>query len=79
MAELISLSEAFASLQRVTDTVMDFESVPLGEALGRRLAQDYDADTPWPSTDRSAMDGYGVRAGVGGLRAGSALDVVGAC
>ncbi len=79
MAELISLSEAFACVQRATDTVMDFESVPLGEALGRRLAQDYDADTPWPSTDRSAMDGYGVRAGAGGLRAGSALDVVGAC
>ena len=78
MAELISLSEAFLRLQQVADTVMEFESVPLSDACGRHLAQDYDADTPWPSADRSAMDGYGVRAG-GGLEPGVALDVVGSC
>lgn len=79
MDELISLSEAFARLQQVTDTVMDFESVPLSEASGRRLVQDYDADTPWPSADRSAMDGYGVRAGSAGLDSGIALEVIGTC
>lgn len=79
MAELISLSEAGVRLQQVVDTVLDFESAPLSEARGRRLAQDYEADTPWPSTDRSAMDGYGVRAGAAGLNAEIRLEVVGAC
>lgn len=38
------------------------EEVPLGEALGRVLAEDVRADADMPPFDRSAMDGYAVRA-----------------
>lgn len=37
------------------------ETVQLAAAHGRRLATALDASGPWPSTDRSAMDGFGVR------------------
>ena len=36
------------------------ETVALAEAHGRHLAENLDASGPWPSTDRSAMDGFGV-------------------
>jgi len=38
------------------------ESVPLGEAHGRILAEDIIADTDLPPFDRAQMDGYAVRA-----------------
>jgi molybdopterin molybdotransferase len=38
------------------------EDVPLAEALGRVLAEDVRTDTDMPPFDRSAMDGYAVRA-----------------
>jgi molybdopterin molybdotransferase len=38
------------------------EEVPLAEALGRVLAEDVSADADMPPFDRSAMDGYAVRA-----------------
>jgi molybdenum cofactor synthesis domain-containing protein len=38
------------------------EEVPLAEALGRVLAEDVRADADLPPFDRSAMDGYAVRA-----------------
>ena len=79
MAELISLDEARDLVRRVVDTMVDLESLTLLGSLGRRLAQDYRADTPWPATDRSAMDGYAVRAGAPGLPVGTRLEVVGAC
>jgi molybdopterin molybdotransferase len=78
MAELISLDEARGLVRRAVDTMVDLESLALLESRGRRLAQDYQADTPWPATDRSAMDGYAVRAGASGLPAGTRLEVVGA-
>lgn len=53
------------------------ESVALGAAHGRRLAENLHADGPWPSTDRSAMDGFAVCAGPDGVPAGSVLPVVG--
>ena len=37
------------------------EAVPLGDALGRVLASDLQADVDWPPFDTSAMDGYAVR------------------
>jgi molybdenum cofactor synthesis domain-containing protein len=37
------------------------ERVPLGEALGRVLAEDVFADTDLPPFDRAQMDGYAVR------------------
>lgn len=38
------------------------EEVPLGEALGRILAADVASDVDMPPFDRSAMDGYALRA-----------------
>ncbi|MEK6336788.1 MAG: gephyrin-like molybdotransferase Glp [Acidobacteriota bacterium] len=38
------------------------ESVPLGQTLGRILAEDITADTDLPPFDRAQMDGYAVRA-----------------
>jgi molybdopterin molybdotransferase len=38
------------------------EEVPLSDALGRVLAEDVSTDTDLPPFDRSAMDGYAVRA-----------------
>jgi molybdopterin molybdotransferase len=38
------------------------EEVALGEALGRRLAEDVAADSPVQGFDNSAMDGFAVRA-----------------
>src|SRR3954469_11890370 len=42
--------------------VLGGEDVPLPEALGRVLAEDVRADADLPPFDRSAMDGYAVRA-----------------
>jgi molybdopterin molybdotransferase len=41
---------------------LEAEEVALGEALGRRLAEDVAADTPVQGFDNSAMDGFAVRA-----------------
>jgi molybdopterin molybdotransferase len=43
-------------------TAGPLESVPLADALGRRLAAAVDALHPLPRWDNSAMDGYAVRA-----------------
>lgn len=79
MAELISFEQARREVRDAADTLLDLESVALLASRGRRLAQDYRADTPWPATDRSAMDGYGVRAGTSGLESETSLEVVGVC
>ncbi|HET6570783.1 MAG TPA: gephyrin-like molybdotransferase Glp [Solirubrobacterales bacterium] len=41
---------------------LEAEEVALGEALGRRLAEDVAADSPVQGFDNSAMDGFAVRA-----------------
>ncbi|MCX5662877.1 MAG: molybdopterin molybdotransferase MoeA [Planctomycetota bacterium] len=51
------------------------ETVGLADALGRVLREDVLADRDQPPFDRSAMDGYAVRAG--DVRPGSALPIVG--
>ncbi|HKA64415.1 MAG TPA: gephyrin-like molybdotransferase Glp [Methyloceanibacter sp.] len=58
---LLSVTEALA---RVTEglTPLDAERVPLGECLGRVLAEDLAACLTQPPFDASAMDGYAVRA-----------------
>ena len=65
--------------------VLDTESVPLREALGRVLAHDIVSDRDYPPFDRSIRDGYAVRAGdthpgaqlkcVGELKAGDTPSV----
>jgi molybdopterin molybdotransferase len=51
-----------AALTRVIDAArrLDAETVELGEAAGRVLAEDLQADQPLPPFDYSAMDGYAV-------------------
>jgi molybdopterin molybdotransferase len=62
-------------LARVRPTAV--EKVGLGEALGRRLAQDAVADAPFQPFDNSAMDGFAVRAAdVAGARPDSPAALV---
>ncbi len=80
MAELITLQTAHDLVLQEVNTLLASETVALDSCLGRRLAQDLHADSPWPSTDRSAMDGFAVvagAAGADGLAAGVSLQVVG--
>lgn len=75
MSGLISVDDALLAL---APHVLDAgeETVPVGEALGRVLAQDVSARTTTPPADVSAMDGYAVRlADV--LEAGNRLQVTG--
>ncbi len=58
---MISPSQAFsAMLQQVNPLPPELR--PLGDALGYVLAADVRADRDLPAADRSAMDGYAVRA-----------------
>jgi len=77
---VISVEEALARLEAETSALPPLE-LPLSQARGRVLAQDLVADRDFPPTDRSAMDGFAVRAAdatapgvelavVGELRAG---------
>lgn len=53
------------------------ERAALADAHGRVLASSIRTDGPWPATDRSAMDGFAMQVGDGGLEAGTTLPVVG--
>ena len=77
MAGTILLAEAHEQVLRCGGP-LEAETVSLEEALGRRLAFEIRADTPWPTTDRSAMDGFGVRAGSDSAFFSDPLKVVGA-
>ena len=56
--------------------VLDVIEVDLAEATGRVLAEDVAADRDFPPTDRSAMDGFAIRAG-DVLQPGHALALAG--
>jgi molybdopterin molybdotransferase len=61
---VLPLDEALAAVlarARASAPSWPRETVPLARAHGRRLAVPLDASGPWPTTDRSAMDGFGVR------------------
>jgi len=53
---------ALATLLDAVDPHGRTETVPLGEADGRVLAEPVDSPVPVPGYDRAAMDGYAVRA-----------------
>jgi molybdopterin molybdotransferase len=57
----IPAAEALAQILAQTP-VLGFETVPLGEALGRVLGEDVRSARVLPPADNSAMDGYAVRA-----------------
>ena len=56
---MIEISKAISIIQRKTGS-LGTESVELGNAVGRVLAEDIIADTDLPPFDRSQMDGYAV-------------------
>jgi molybdopterin molybdotransferase len=61
MPVVIPVDEALAIVLRET-APLAAEEVPLGDALGRVLAEDVPADADLPPFDRAAMDGYALRA-----------------
>lgn len=77
MAAPMEWSEALQRVLTIPCVPVAAEDVALGESLGRVLAAEVQADGPWPATDRSAMDGFAVLAGAGGLPPGTRLPVVG--
>ena len=58
---MISVEQALEIVLREAPA-LPAEEVPLDEALGRVLARDVAADRDLPPFDRSAMDGYALRA-----------------
>jgi len=60
---LISVDEALRTIDEHIRPVDGAETVGLSEALGRVLSEDIVAGFDVPRRDRSAMDGYAVRAG----------------
>ena len=56
------VEEALTTLLDAVDPHGRTETVPLGEADGRVLAEAIDSPVPVPGYDRAAMDGYAVRA-----------------
>src|SRR5476651_497159 len=59
-----TLETVAAAQRRLLDslTPLEAESVGLGDALGRILAEDLHSSRDLPGFDNSAMDGYAVRA-----------------
>jgi molybdopterin molybdotransferase len=72
---MISVEEALRALEAETGP-LDVIELPLDRARGHVLAEPVAADRDFPPTDRSAMDGFAVRA-ADVTRSGQALDVVG--
>ena len=58
---MIGVSEAIEIVLKAT-RALPLEDVALQQALGRVLGEDVAADLDLPPFDRSAMDGYAVRA-----------------
>ncbi len=57
---MIEITEAFQIIESEV-SALGFETVPVGESVGRILAEDVVADTDLPPFDRSQMDGFAVR------------------
>lgn len=58
--DALSLDEAIATARAQARPIEEIESVPLGAAVGRILANDIHAGRAMPAFDASAMDGYAV-------------------
>ncbi|WP_188915330.1 molybdopterin molybdotransferase MoeA [Salinarimonas ramus] len=72
----LSIDAALARAAAWASPVTDVDFLPLGAAAGRFLAHSVRARLSSPAFDRSAVDGYAVRAGAG-LEAGERLPVIG--
>ncbi|HKR00001.1 MAG TPA: gephyrin-like molybdotransferase Glp [Pyrinomonadaceae bacterium] len=75
MAPMISVAEAI-SLVKAHARPLPAETIILGDALGRVLAEDISADSDLPPFNRAQMDGYAVRS-MDVARAPARLRVVG--
>ncbi|GAB4144454.1 MAG: hypothetical protein Fur0037_12240 [Planctomycetota bacterium] len=76
MAEPFPFEDALAAVRGASCDPSPVEETDLASAIGRILAADLRADGPWPSTDRSAMDGFAFAAS-SGVGEGTELRVVG--
>lgn len=61
MASLLPFKEAIAHIKNALERATQVEATPLGQALGRVLAEDVVSNIQVPPADNSAMDGYAVR------------------
>ena len=64
--DMITTEEALAIIRGSIRATSGVESVPLGQASGRVLAQDAAADSDIPPFDRATVDGYAVVSSDGG-------------
>jgi molybdopterin molybdotransferase len=62
LGRLVSLDEALRIIDRASKPMQRVETVPIWSAFGRILAVDVRAGVDVPSFNRSAMDGFAVRA-----------------
>ena len=59
---MLSVADLWSLIDREVQPMAGIR-VPLGESLGRRLAEDIPADVDMPAFSRSAIDGYAVSEG----------------
>ena len=77
MPDIVPLADARRAVLAAVSARLPGERVPLAQALGRHLFDELRAVEAWPTTDRSAMDGFAVIARGDGLPTGTQLAVVG--
>lgn len=62
VSRLMSVGDAMAAIDAVP-VMPQMEQVALGDAVGRRLAEEVATDRDYPPFDKSLMDGFAVRVG----------------
>ncbi len=77
MSGIVTIDQARAVVLAEVRPCLAVETADLGDCRGRRLAADLEAEAPWPSTDRSAMDGFALATGPSGASVGQSFRVVG--
>lgn len=63
MSEMIEYIEVLDTVLRYASGPLREETVPLSDALGRVLSRDVGSDMDMPPFNKSAMDGFAIRAG----------------
>jgi len=63
VSELITVQRAIEIIDAVSVSPRRTMTVPLGDALGLRLAQEVKADRDYPPFDKALMDGFAIRVG----------------
>jgi molybdopterin molybdotransferase len=78
MADLLELEHARRLVLERARPCPDVRDVPLADSLGHALAGDMACAEPWPTADRSAMDGFALHGGDGVTAAGTRFRLRGA-